>query len=95
MRREKTNSEELETTSAEIVGALRTNSGRGRYTPLLRTPACATEQTAHSWLGSFELSLWTWTAWTTPTNATRRIHHKDTATTRVSLRDLYCEEIKR
>ena len=62
---------------------------------LTRTPAWATEQIEHSWLGSLELSVCTWTAWTMPVKATSRIHSKDRARTDVSLRDLYPNEIKR
>jgi hypothetical protein len=54
--------EDLQITSADTIGAVRTKSGTGLYVVLLRTPACATEQTEHSWLGSLELSVWTWTA---------------------------------
>jgi hypothetical protein len=86
--------EDLQITSGEAVRTVRTKSAKGRYTVLLRTPEWATEQTEHSWLGSFELSVWTWTAWTTPTNVTRRTHNKDTAAMQLSLRDLYSAEIK-
>ena len=59
----------------------------------MRTPAWATEQIEHSWLGNLELSVCTWTAWTMPVKATSRIHSKDRID--VSLRDLYPDEIKR
>jgi hypothetical protein len=61
----------------------------------MRTPAWATEQIEHSWLGSLESSVCTWTAWTMPVKATSRIHNKDRARADVSLRDLYPDEIKR
>jgi hypothetical protein len=94
MRREKTKPADLQTTSGETARTLRTESATGRYTVLLSTPACATEQTEHSWLGSFDLSEWTWIAWTTPTKATSRMHNKDTAAMHVALRDLCSVEIK-
>jgi hypothetical protein len=61
---------------------------------LTRTPAWATEQIEHSWLGNLELSVCTWTAWTIPVKATSRIHNKDRPTTHLSLRELYPGEIK-
>ncbi len=39
--------------------------------------------------------MWTWTAWTTLTKATSRIHSKDKAAAAVSLRVLYPDKIKR
>src|SRR5580692_1726784 len=60
----------------------------------MRTPAWATEQIEHSWLGNLELSVCTWTAWTMPVKATSRIHNKDRPTTHLSLRDLYPNAIK-
>ena len=95
MRREETKPKELQTTSGDTIRTVRTKSGTGRYTALLRTPECATEQIEHSWLGSLELSACTWTAWTMPVKVTRRIHNKDRAAMEVSLRDLYPDEIKR
>lgn len=94
MRREKITPEDLRAPCGETVRTVRTKRSKGRYTALLRTPEWTTEQTEHSWLGSFELSVWTWTAWTTPTNATRRTHSNDTAARHVSLslRDLYSAE---
>jgi hypothetical protein len=59
-----------------------------------RTPAWATEQIEHSWLGNLELSECTWTAWTRPVKATSRIHNKDRAAIEASLRDLYPGKIK-
>jgi hypothetical protein len=62
---------------------------------LTRTPAWATEQIEHSWLGNLELSVCTWTAWTMPVKATSRIHSKDRTAIDPFLRDLYPAEIKR
>jgi hypothetical protein len=95
MRREETKPEDLQRTSWATIGTVRAKSGTGRYTALLRTPACATEQIEHSWLGSLEFSVCTWTAWTMPVKVTSRIHNKDRAAMSVSLRDLYPDEIKR
>jgi hypothetical protein len=95
MRREETKPNELRVSSRDAVTTVRTKSGTGRYTALLRTPEWATEQTEHSWLGSLELSVCTWTAWTTPVNVTSRIHNKDRAALIVSLRDLYPDKINR
>jgi|SRR5579872_5512341 len=89
MRSEKTKPNELRVPSGVASTNLRKKSGAGRYTALMRTPECATEQTEHSWPGSPELSLWTWTAWMTPVNMTSRMHNKDRAAIEVSLRDLY------
>jgi hypothetical protein len=89
MRREETKPNELRVPSGDAVTTVRTKSGTGRYTALLRTPEWATEQTEHSWLGSLELSLCTWMAWTMPVKVTSRIHSKDKAAMEVSLRDLY------
>jgi len=57
MRREKTKPKESRATSGDTIGTARTKSGAGRYTAVVRTPACATEQIEHSWLGSLELSV--------------------------------------
>jgi hypothetical protein len=95
MRREETKPEDLQTASCATIETLRTKTGTGRYTALLRTPARATEQSEHSWLGSLELSVCTWTAWTMPVKPTSRMHNKDRATIDVSLRDLYPFEVKR
>jgi hypothetical protein len=62
---------------------------------LTRTPAWATEQIEHSWLGNLELSVWTWTAWTMPVKATSRIHSTDKAAIGLLLCDLYPDEVKR
>jgi hypothetical protein len=61
----------------------------------MRTPAWATEQIEHSWLGNLESSACTWTAWTMPVKATNRIHNKDRAAVNVCLRALYPDKIKR
>jgi hypothetical protein len=94
MRREETKPNELCSTCGDATRTRRTKSGTGRYTVLMRTPAWATEQIEHSWLGSLELSVCTWTAWTMPVKATSRIHSKDRARIDVSLRDLYPNAIK-
>jgi len=57
MRRQETKPKELRAASGETVRTVRTKSGTGLYTALLRTPEWATEQTEHSWLGSLELSV--------------------------------------
>jgi hypothetical protein len=95
MRREETKPNELRVCSRDAVTTVRIKSGAGRYTALLRTPEWATEQTEHSWLGSLEFSVCTWTAWMTPVNVTSRIHNKDRPAPIVSLRDLYPDEINR
>jgi hypothetical protein len=95
MRREETKPNEVRVPSVVALTTVRTKSGAGRYTEVLRTPEWATEQTEHSWPGSLELSVWTWTAWTMPVKVTSRIHNKDRAAMDVSLRDLYPHEINR
>ena len=94
MRREKTKPEVVEADSDASGRMLRTKSATGWTTALLRRPEWATEQTEQAWLASFDWSAWTCTAWTIPTNATRRMHSKDRAAMHVSLGDLYFGEIK-
>lgn len=52
------------------------------------TPAWATEQTEHSWLGSLELSEWTWTAWAKPANATNKTQARDNSLRKAFLFEL-------
>src|SRR5579863_5659781 len=76
MRRDETKPNDGRATSADRTKALRTKSGTSWFAELLITPAWATEQIEHSWLGSLELSVWTWTAWTMPVKVTSRIQIK-------------------
>ena len=94
MRREETKPNEVRVPSVVALTTVRTKSGAGRYTAVLRTPEWATEQTEHSWLGSLELSVWTWTAWTMPVKVTSRIQIK-VRPADTPLRDLCLNEIKR
>jgi hypothetical protein len=94
MRRDETKPNDGRATSADTTKALRTKSGTSWFAELLITPAWATEQIEHSWLGSLELSVWTWTAWTMPVKVTSRIQIK-VRPADTPLRDLCLNEIKR
>jgi len=48
MRRQETKPKEWWAASGDTVRMVRTKSGAGRYTALLRTPEWATEQIEHS-----------------------------------------------
>src|SRR5215813_3736403 len=52
------------------------------------TPECATEQLEHSWAGTRELLVWTWTAWTIPTKPIRSMPRQAR-----SLRLRFCHEL--
>ena len=56
MWRDETKPEDLETTSGTTNSTARTKTGADRYSVLVITPECATEQREQSWLGSLEFS---------------------------------------
>src|ERR1700689_159541 len=77
MRRKKTKPDDPEMVSGKTTKTEGPTSGEDWNTELAITPAWATEQMEHSWLGSLEFSEWTWTAWAKPANPTNKIQAKD------------------
>jgi hypothetical protein len=76
MWREDANSEDLSGVSGARTRVARTTKGAGRYTALPSNPEWATEHVEQAWLGTLELSAWTWIAWTPPVSAISSTHNE-------------------